>query len=395
MTAERQFGQVRAPGESAAEQRAWVVARSAYRQRPAQRPALPRQRRSRRSLAIAPALATLAALVAGLTLSPAGATVSRLIGQALGVAHAAPALFSLPAPGRLLLSGPAGTWTIAADGSTRRLGSWRQASWSPHGLYIAVARRDQLAVVDPHGAPAWTLARPAVRDPSWYGPNGFRIAYLSGHQLRVVAGDGTGDRPVANDVSPVAAVWRPDHPYQLAYVDPRGTVVVRDADSGRRIWTVRAGRVRRLQWSADGGRLEVLTSTAAGTYDQGGRLIARIAASTGVPLVDGSLSPDGRTLALIRGKGSPDVALAGVNAREPALHPVLSGPGVRQVLWAPDSRWLLVSWPAADQWVFIHVAGTPRIAAVSRIAQRFAAAPRRPGFPTLDAWCCTAQAGAR
>ncbi len=70
---------------------------------------------------VAPALAL---IVAALVLSPAGATVRRLITQALGERHAAPALFSLPSPGRLLVSGPGGTWTAAADGSTRRLGPW-------------------------------------------------------------------------------------------------------------------------------------------------------------------------------------------------------------------------------------------------------------------------------
>ena len=79
----------------------------------------------------------------------AGATVGRFITHALGVRHAAPALSSLPSSGRILISGPGGTWTAAADGSTRRLGSWPQASWSPRGLYVAVAAGGRLAAVDP------------------------------------------------------------------------------------------------------------------------------------------------------------------------------------------------------------------------------------------------------
>jgi hypothetical protein len=63
-----------------------------------------------------------------------------------------------------------------------------------------------------------------------------------------------------------------------------------------------------------------------------------------------------------------------------------------QVTWSPNGRWLLVSWPAADQWVFVAVAGgAPRIAAISRIKRQFT--PRSPlsAFPTVDGWCCTAQ----
>jgi hypothetical protein len=201
MNAKRALNRARAPDELGAEERAWAVVRSAYAARP-----LVVSRRSRWRLAAVPVLV---AVIAGVALSPAGATVSRLIRQALGVQHAAHSLFSLPAPGRLLISGPGGTWTVTADGSSRRLGTWRQASFSPHALYIAAARGDELAALDPRGVPRWTLSRPAVSDPTWYSPSGFRLAYLSGRQLRVVAGDGTGDHQLASKVASVAPAWRP------------------------------------------------------------------------------------------------------------------------------------------------------------------------------------------
>jgi hypothetical protein len=191
----------RAPDEAGAERRAWTVVRAAYLERePVRRP------RARRSLLLAPALAVLAA---ALVLSPAGAKVGRIITHALGVAHAAHALYSLPSPGRILMSGAGGTWTVAADGSTRHLGSWPQASWSPHGLYVTVASTDHLAAVDPRGNVRWTIARPRVSDPRWYSPSGYRVAYLSAGTLRVIAGDGTGDRLLATHVAPVAPAWRP------------------------------------------------------------------------------------------------------------------------------------------------------------------------------------------
>jgi hypothetical protein len=384
MSAKRALSEFRAPDETGAADRAWTVVRAAQNDRvPAAR------RRSRWRIAIAPALVVLAGALA---FSPSGATVRRWIGNELGVRHAARALFALPAPGRVLVSGPGGTWIVSADGSTRRLGPWRQASWSPHGLFVVVARANELAAVDPLGIPRWTLARPAIGDPRWYSPTGFRIAYRSGAQLRVVAGDNTNDRLVATGVASVAPAWRPGHPYALAYATRAGTLVVRDADSGAVVWSARAVGVRALSWSADGGRLLVLGRAGALIYDPAGRVRTRISLPPGAQALDGALSPDGRKLALVLGGNRDDVALANLAASRPQLRPAFSGAGLRALAWSPDGRWLLVSWPAADQWVFVRIAGSPRIAAVSRIAEQFAVGASASGFPRLEGWCCTAQA---
>jgi len=68
---------------------------------------------------------------------------------------------------------------------------------------------------------------------------------------------------------------------------------------------------------------------------------------------------------------------------------VLAGAGLREVAWSPNGQWLLATWPAANQWVFVRVAGAPRIAAVSRIAQQFSVGRNSLGFPRLEGWCCT------
>ena len=104
-------------------------------------------------------------------------------------------------------------------------------------------------------------------------------------------------------------------------------------------------------------------------------------------VIDGALAPDGRQLALVLGGTSDEVVLESLLGRGGAPRRVLAGSGLRQVLWSPDGRWLLVSWPAADQWVFVRVAGRPRIAAVSHIAHQLSPGG---GFPQLDGWCCTA-----
>ncbi len=386
-SAKRRLREFRAPDEVGVENRAWETIRSAYVEREATLPRRPRWR-----LAVVPVVAV---IVAALALSPAGATVRRLITQTLGEKHAAPALFALPSPGRILVSGPGGTWIAAADGSTRRLGSWSQASWSPHGLFVAVAAGDRLAAVDPHGTVRWALARRDVSDPRWFSPSGYRVAYLSADTLRVVDGDGTDDRPLATGVAHVAPAWRPGQPlgpFELAYVTARGRIVVRDADTGRIMWSAAPGpRPRELLWSGDGRRLLVLWSHAARTYAANGALLSRRELSLAAAASDGALSPDGRKVALVL--GGREVVVADAESSHPAMRQVLGVGGVQQLSWSPDGRWLLVSLPAANQWVFVRVAGAPRVQAVSRIGQQFSNGHAQ-GFPQLEGWCCTAAGSA-
>jgi len=381
--AKQRLREFRAPGETAAEQRAWDVVRSAYLERE------PARGRTgiRARFALAPILAVLGA---GLLLSPAGATVAKLITKALGVRHAAPMLSSLPSPGRVLLSGPGGTWTAAADGSTRHLGAWPQASWSPHALFVAVWTGDRLAAVDPHGNVRWAIARPRISDATWFSPSGYRVAYLSSGSVRVIAGDGTGDHLLARDVASVAPAWRPGHPYQLAYVTDRGSVVVRDGDTGQALFSTAPGsRPRQLLWSSDGSRLVVIGAHLVRTYAAGGRPRAWLSLPRGESATDAALSPDGDTLALVLDQRQ--VVVASTTSDAPRIRQLLPGAGLRDVSWSPDGRWLLVSWPAANQWVFLRVTGSPHMTAVSRIAQQFSNGGSRRSFPQLEGWCCTAQ----
>jgi hypothetical protein len=376
VSARHALARFRAPDEAAAQERAWAVVRAAALD------AAPSRRPARRwRVAIAPALV---AVLAAAALTPAGATVRHWISHALGLPHPAPALFSLPSPGRLLVTGPAGTWTVAADGTARRLGSWPQASWSPRGRFVVVARADELAAVDPHGVVRWAVARPAVAGVRWYGPNGYRVAYRSGRTLRVIAGDGTGDHLLAFAVAPVAPAWRPGSSYEVAYLTAAGHLVVREADTGVTAWTAASG-VRRpiaLAWSRDGTRLMVVGRGGVAIYDAAGRRLMRLAVPSRTPLLDGALAPDGRTFALVRGGADGAVLLGDVAARGARLDSVLTGRGLRQVTFSPDNRWLLATWPAADQWVFVRVGGRPALIAASHIAHEFGAGAR------VDGWCC-------
>jgi hypothetical protein len=377
----RALREFRAPDEGAAGGRAWGVVHSAYLERePVRRP------RTHWRLTVAPIAAV---IVAGLVLSPAGASVGRFITKALGVRHAAPMLSSLPSAGRVLVSGPGGTWTAAADGSLRRLGNWSQANWSPHGLYLAVASRDRLAAVDPKGNIHWAIARRGVSDPTWFSPTGYRIAYLSAGTLRVIAGDGTADRLLASGVAGVAPAWRPGYSFQVAYVTTANRLVVRDSDTRLLIWSrPLATTPRQLLWSADGRRLVVVSAHAVRTYTGSGALRATLHL-TGAPTGDAALSPDGSQVALVR--GGDQLVVVGAGSSHAAMRQLLAGSGLHEVSWSPNGSWLLVAWPAADQWVFVRAVGAPRVDAVARIAQQFSAGgSSAKAFPRLEGWCCTA-----
>jgi WD40 repeat protein len=203
----------------------------------------------------------------------------------------------------------------------------------------------------------------------------------------VIAGDGTGDRKLAQNAGPVAPTWRPGHDYLLAYTQVNGTVVARDADTGRVAWSNRpSGPTRLLAWSSNGARLLVLTPAAAIVLDGSGNQVEQVPSAHNGPPLDGALSPDGKQLALL---SAGDITLTDVSRPHAIEQRLFTGAGLDQLAWSPDGRWLLVTWPAADQWVFIHIAGQPRIIAVSKISEQFRNVGAPPAFPALDGWCCT------
>ena len=187
---ERAFEEVRVPDEAEAEERSWDVIRAAYAEHAPSAPA-------RRGRALVLAVAG-GAVVLAIGLSPAGAKVADVVSDVFspeaGEPDAKPALRSLPAAGELLVESGEGPWVVRADGSKRLLGDYEQATWSPRGLFVAVTDGRELIAVDPLGEVRWTITAPGqVSDPRW-APSGFRIAYRSGGDLWVVAGDGTGAR---------------------------------------------------------------------------------------------------------------------------------------------------------------------------------------------------------
>jgi hypothetical protein len=359
----------RAPSEQQAGARSWEVVRAAYEARePVAWP-----RRHPRALA---AGALVAALVAA-ALSPPGRSVVHSLRKAVGVEHAETELFSLPAPGRLLVTGPGGAWIVNGDGSRRRLGAYRDAAWSPHGLFVAATRGNELVALDPKGKVRWSLARRSPRFPAWTGTRSdTRIAYVSRGRLRVVAGDGTGDRAIA-PAARVAPAWRPGPHRVLAYSIGRG-IVVYDVDRPSVLLRTRTGEApRKLAWSSDGRLLLVFAPHATRVYDARGRVVAHDEPSDATVDADAAFVPGTHQVVAIRLHDmQSDVFLL----RSGRL--LFSGTGIfGRLAWAPSGRWLLVTWPTANQWVFVR--SRPRkIEGASRIAEQFG------GFPSSGSWCC-------
>jgi hypothetical protein len=212
------------PDEQAARERAWAVVSAAFAEREPQ----PRRRSWKPAVAIAIAFV----VVAGL-LSPPGRAVLDEIREVVGVEQSAPALFSLPAPGRLLVTADSGAWVVDADGSKRLLGSYHDASWSPFGRFVVASRPNELAALTPEGEVRWTLARRDIGFPRWGGTRtDTRIAYLSRGELRVVGGDGKGDRLLDGRAAERAPVWQQGEGHRLAYATRDGAVRIVDADTG-------------------------------------------------------------------------------------------------------------------------------------------------------------------
>jgi hypothetical protein len=367
----RALESIEIPAEHEARERALGVLAAGF----AERQPTPRGSQMPRVAAIAVALAALAATV----LSQPGRAVLDEIREVVGVERAQPALFSLPAPGRLLVASDAGLWVVQQDGSKRLVGPFREGSWSPFGRFVVAARENELAALEPDGEVRWTLARPGVRFPRWTGTEtDTRIAYVDRTGIRVVAGDGTGDRLlVPRARGPVA--WRPGSGFVLGYTTPKRVRVI-DATTGGVLWQARrpAGRVTAIEWSSRARRLLVLTPHHLRVYDMRGRIVDEESPSESWPDVDAAFRPGTTEVAVVRVHGSQS------NAYILSGRPLTNVAGVlRELEWAPNGRWLIITWQTADQWILAR-AGGRHYRAVANVSEQF----RSRSFPRVEGWCC-------
>ena len=302
----------------------------------------------------------------------------------MGVRGAEPELLRLPAQGRLLVQSPRGAWVVRRDGSRRLLGRYRDASWSPRGLFVAGVLRDrELVALEPNGNVRW--AKPHMQRlafPRW-SFEGYRIAYLADSSLRVIVGNGTGDRSLGPADAHVAPAWRP-RTHDVAYVGPDGAVRSVDADTGRvAVRIPQRERVRALEWSSDGKRLLVVRPRSVTAYLPSGRPLGSVA-RFGLGVTAATFRPGSHEFAFawrerVR-KGQSTVCLTSSGS---GCTRVFEGSAAfRSLTWSPDGRWLLVGWPAADQLVFVRTGAQPKLDAVSNVSRQFLSRT----FPGVSGW---------
>jgi hypothetical protein len=384
------FASVSPPDEADVERRAWLVVRAAF----IAREPVPRARRvGGPALALVAAAAVVAAAAIAAAASTPGRAVLEAVRDAVGherVEPSQPSLVELPAPGRLLVNSTGGAWVVRADGSKRRLGVYREASWSPHGLFVVAVGKHELVALDPNRGPRdnlrWTLARLGrITDPRWAPGDGYRIAYLEGRTLRIVGGNGRDDHALDRRVLPGSLAWRPRvEGHVLAYVQAVGRLVVRDVDSGRIEWETNVQTPARLAWSPNGRRLIVAAPRTITVFAGDGRRLSS-RALTGVGRFD--VAADGR-IALVRRLGAEQselLLLLPPSLRSQRLFTAIGN--LAEVAWSPGERWLVVGWPSADEWLFLRP-GRANVLAHSDIARQFSSEPG--AFPSIApaGWCC-------
>ncbi|MGH3012669.1 MAG: hypothetical protein ACRDMY_12650, partial [Gaiellaceae bacterium] len=322
-------------------------------------------------------------------LSPPGRSVGGWIrDRVAGEEATEPALGRLPSSGRLLVLSEQGPWLVRPDGSKRLLGSYEGASFSPNAKFVVATQERRVVALELDGDARWTVTRPTpVADARWAPTPGFRVAYREGATLRVVEGDGEGDRLRAENLAPVAPAWRPgEGRTTLAYASTDGRVHVVEAD-GEELWAVDPGAApEQLVWSDDAGRLLVVTAGRRHPlYTPGGRPAGALETPAGQDVLDASFAPGARDVGYsiyAPETGQSAIVLAGERLQQ--------GEGrFEDLVFSPNGRWLLTGWPEADQLLFIRLPGVSSLVAVPGIREEF-----DPGgigataFPRVAEWCC-------
>jgi hypothetical protein len=164
-----------------------------------------------------------------------------------------------------------------------------------------------------------------------------------------------------------------------------GRVYVSDVDSGRSLARTSPLLLLQVAWSADGKRLLVLTSNELRSYNARGEFLGAQRISP-MPRAM-AISPNGRVAVIAAERpASSRLLLADPSGR---LRQLFAGPGAfGEIAWSPNGNYLLLSWPSADQWLFLDPDRPQRTVAVSNISRQFSPGGGPTGFPSVAGWCC-------
>jgi dipeptidyl aminopeptidase/acylaminoacyl peptidase len=375
--------------EPKSEQRAWHAVRGAYQLRPA-----PRSRWTARRSVVAVATIAIAALIAlGAVTGPRQA-VAHWLRDAFGLSaqpHITRGLNGLPGGGRLLIETAHGPWLVNANGTRRGLGTYTGAAWSPHSLYVVAWRGVKLAALNLAGVRQWELTAPEEISSARWSPDGYRIAFLAGAALHVVAADSSGEHTLSNAVAPIPPTWQPrtGGSHRLTLVTSAGAIEQIDADTDTPIWSAHPGEpARRLLWSPRGDLLLVLGTHELSEYNSAGSLLTRM--KPGGATIESAAFTSQRKFALVirPTRGRPDsIELLSIGPN-PAAKILYTGlERVSDLNASPNRKWLLAASPSADEWIFIRIPSPGRLLASTNITDAF---QRRTdttaSFPQLAGW---------
>ena len=370
------------PGEAEATARSWAVVEAALAERV---PTVATRSPRRMAVRLAFVAALLAAGLA-VALSPAGAAVGDWIGDRFTAhdARSAPAFAALPKGGSVIALSRSGAYAVRPNGSTRHLGAFSDAGWSPHGLHVVGTEGRRLVAVDPvAGTVKWMLtSRGRVSHPAWSTADGFAVAYLEGRSLKVVAGNGdpTTNRVLRRDAAPVTPAWRPHSDRILTYASGGGALVTLDLVTGRVIARSPAGGTaeppRSIAWAPGGRRFVALGSESVSVLDRA--LHVRRTIPLPGAARDLALHPSGKRAAVVVRRAVLDVPLAGTAGPQRLFQGNVDG-----IAWSQDGRRLLLGWRGADQWLLLGPAG--RIRGLHGVTRELGSAG---GFPRVAGWCC-------
>lgn len=389
----RELQRIAPADELEAQRRAWAVVRGAYEER---EPVAWHVRNLRPLLIAAAALVVLLIAV----LSPPGRALVGDVRDAVSgdepTPPPKPVLASLPTRGLLLVNSPRGPWLVRPDGSRRLLGRYWEGSWSPNALHVLVTRAREISALRPNGQVRWTIGRPRRISGARWSPDGFRVAYLSGFELRVVAGDGTGDKVLRNRVALTPPAWRPRAEHELVFGTVDGQIALANTDTGVTRWRAPVGEpATQLVWSEDGQRLLALGERYLRIFDANGQELGVL----GLPLGPSGIAfvRKSHRFVLIRWQpatGRSELVLMDAEAQRGEERSLFSAAGeFRSLAISPNGRWLLVGWVGADQWLFLRLDAL-RVRAVSNIAEQFGGPlgerPLSAHFPPSVSWCCPA-----